>query len=151
MAAPANPVSGGVKEHKILSSNKYDTEVLIGTDQNVKPGTLLAKDGVAFDAAWAQDAIDAVCKSTKVQEWANSSSTKILVRLVEPGDTYVIDFDGDIAETDINKYYSLTADQDADQSTGQTAAAATHAVQLLEVINSRTGVVRFVNQTAPSL
>lgn len=147
MAAPANPVSWGAKEHKILSWNKYDTEVLVGTDQNLKPWTLLTKSGEFYVAAGVNDEIDAVCKSTKIQEGANTTSNKILVRTVEPWDTYVMDFDGTITEADIHDYFNITADQDVDESTGTGTAAATLAVQLLEVISTTKGVVRFVNQT----
>lgn len=144
MPAPANPVTWGVNEHKILSSNKYDTEVLVGTDQNLKPGTLLTRSGEFFIASWVDAEVHAVCKSTKVQEWANTSSVKILARLVTPGDTYVILFDDDIVEADIGKFYKITAQQLADESTASATVLATHPIQLVDIVWGRYWVVKIV-------
>lgn len=147
MPAPANPVAWWVTEHKILSSNKYDVELLVWEDQNLKPGTLLVRDDEFYVQAWVDDPIDAVCKSTLVQEWANTTSRKILAREILPWDTYVLNFTGDIEEADIGLYFKINAAQLWNTATKTATAWPTLPVQLISVLAKRYWIVRFVNQT----
>lgn len=146
MAAPANPVSGGAQEYKILSTNKFDEAAIIADDQNLKAGTLLSETTWGKIQALTNWEIVKWVSKELVSVDTNTYSKKANLRLVDVKDLYYFNLKTGttIATTDIGKFYWVDSNHDIDWDTWETVPDLSRQFQLVEYKNTWAWVFRIV-------
>lgn len=108
---------------------------------------LLAESGGLAVLATTNNKILWVSKTKKTFDSDNATVGLETVMMTDPdlGHEFEMPTDGNIAQTDVGKYYNITTSQLIDQSTGTTTKTDSLNFQLVKYKSARLGIFKIVN------